>query len=203
MAQNCIRATKKLSSCKRWSMWWTHNNIPCSRLTNCLLSPVAKQVVVTCLTVLGLRNMCSGHSPLGRARAFSADVFCPMVKCVTARDASALDSLLNSTMVTSDVKLLHEPITIVITSRTTATTTSCVRLPRDYSAAIAQYFHSFQGPGQVHSHKKACAGRRYSRSKSLVWTETQATKQDVLALRHNKIKVTKRLPDFNQTRVRD
>ena len=64
---------------------------------------------------LGLANMFSGHSPSGRARAFTANVFCVMMKCDMVSDASALDSLLHSTLVTSDVRLLHQPITIFIT----------------------------------------------------------------------------------------
>ena len=72
-----------------------------------------------CLTiqyiqVLGLTNMFSGHGPSGRARAFTANVCCVMMKCEMESHASALDSLLNSTMVTSDARLLHQPITSTI-----------------------------------------------------------------------------------------
>ena len=67
-----------------------------------------------CLTIqhikfLGLANMFSGHSPSGKARASTANVFCVMMKCDMVSDVSDLDSLLNRTMVTSDVRLLHQP----------------------------------------------------------------------------------------------
>ena len=67
------------------------------------------------LKIVGLTNMFSNRSPSGRAKAFTAIVFSVMMKCDMVSDASALDSHLHSTMVTSDVRSLHQPITIFIT----------------------------------------------------------------------------------------
>ena len=61
------------------------------------------------INFLGLAKMFSGHSPSGEARASTANLFCVMMKCDMVSDISDLDSLLNRTMVTSDVRLLHQP----------------------------------------------------------------------------------------------
>ena len=98
------------------------------------------------LKLVGLTNMFSNRSPSGRAKAFTAIVFSVMMKCDMVSDASALDSHLHSTMVTSDVRLLHQPITIFITNETTAMTTERVLRPKDSFTVIAHNFTFISSP---------------------------------------------------------
>ena len=90
-----------------------------------------------CLTIphiklVSLTNMFSSRTPSGRAKAFTALVFCVMMKCDMVSHSSALDSLLHSGIRTHDSRLLHQPITIFITNETTAMTTERVLRPKDF-----------------------------------------------------------------------
>ena len=86
------------------------------------------------------------HSPSGRTRALTAAVFCVIIKFDLVSDSSALASLLNSPMMTRDVRLLHQPITIAITSETTAITTQYLLLPKYFFTAITRHFTSASSP---------------------------------------------------------
>ena len=94
----------------------------------------------------GLANMFPDHTPSGRTRALTANVFCVIIKCDMVSDSSALASFLNNPMMTNDVSWLHRPITIALTNETTAMTTQYVLLPKDYSTAIAHHFTSASIP---------------------------------------------------------
>ena len=94
----------------------------------------------------GLANVFPDHTPSGRTRALTADVFCVIIKCDMVSDSSALASFLNNPMMTNDVSWLHRPITIALTNETSAMTTQYDLLSKDSSTAIAHHFTSASIP---------------------------------------------------------